>query len=174
MGSARSTVVCTAATLARPWAGATESSIRASRLSSRNLTCLFFAFTRIDNFYIATPEKAILDTCYLRKALPTADELEMESINIDTLKEMARKFPQTVLKRIASLLPRGMSRFSQSSRAVCGSGKLDGRRKEFEMTAEIKPLTKRKAWKALEAHHKKVRDLHLRDLLKRIPSAASG
>jgi len=34
------------------------------------------------------------------------------------------------------------------------------------MTAEIKPLTKRKAWKALEAHHKKVRDLHLRDLFK--------
>ena len=34
------------------------------------------------------------------------------------------------------------------------------------MTAEIKPLTKRKAWRALEAHHKKVRDLHLRDLFK--------
>ena len=37
------------------------------------------------------------------------------------------------------------------------------------MTAEIKPLTKRKAWKALEAHHKKVRDLHLRDLFKEDP-----
>ena len=34
------------------------------------------------------------------------------------------------------------------------------------MTAGIKPLTKRKAWRALEAHHKKVRDLHLRDLFK--------
>ena len=37
------------------------------------------------------------------------------------------------------------------------------------MTARIKPLTKRKAWKALEAHHKKVRDLHLRDLFKEDP-----
>ena len=37
------------------------------------------------------------------------------------------------------------------------------------MTAEIKPLTKRKAWKALEAHHKKARDLHLRDLFKGDP-----
>ena len=37
------------------------------------------------------------------------------------------------------------------------------------MTAGIKPLTKRKAWKALEAHHKKVRDLHLRDLFKEDP-----
>ena len=30
--------------------------------------------------------------------------------------------------------------------------------------ALIKPLTKRKAWKALEAHYKKVRRLHLRKL----------
>jgi len=37
------------------------------------------------------------------------------------------------------------------------------------MTAGIKPLTKRKAWRALEAHHKKVRDLHLRDLFKEDP-----
>ena len=37
------------------------------------------------------------------------------------------------------------------------------------MTAGTKPLTKRKAWKALEAHHKKVRDLHLRDLFKEDP-----
>ena len=28
----------------------------------------------------------------------------------------------------------------------------------------LKPLTKRKAWKALQAHHKQVRDLHLRNL----------
>src|SRR5215831_10333279 len=32
------------------------------------------------------------------------------------------------------------------------------------MTAQIAPLTERKAWKALEAHHKSVRDLHLRKL----------
>jgi len=32
------------------------------------------------------------------------------------------------------------------------------------MTATIKPLTKRPAWKALEAHHQKVRELHLRKL----------
>ena len=32
------------------------------------------------------------------------------------------------------------------------------------MTAGIKPLTKRPAWKALAAHYKKARDLHLRDL----------
>ena len=32
------------------------------------------------------------------------------------------------------------------------------------MTAQIAPLTERNAWKALEAHHKNVRDLHLRKL----------
>src|SRR5262245_25651823 len=32
------------------------------------------------------------------------------------------------------------------------------------MTAQIQPLTERKAWKALQAHHKNVRDLHLRKL----------
>jgi glucose-6-phosphate isomerase len=32
------------------------------------------------------------------------------------------------------------------------------------MTAQIAPLTERKAWKALEAHHKDIRELHLRKL----------
>ena len=32
------------------------------------------------------------------------------------------------------------------------------------MTAQIAPLTERQAWKSLEAHHKNVRDLHLRKL----------
>lgn len=62
---------------------------------------LFFGFSRIENFYMATPEKAILDTFYLRKALPTPDELEIENVHFDRLEQMARKFPQTVLKGIA-------------------------------------------------------------------------
>ena len=32
------------------------------------------------------------------------------------------------------------------------------------MTKQIAPLTERPAWKALEAHHKNVRELHLRKL----------
>ena len=32
------------------------------------------------------------------------------------------------------------------------------------MTAGIQSLTARPAWKALEAHHRKVRELHLRNL----------
>jgi glucose-6-phosphate isomerase len=37
------------------------------------------------------------------------------------------------------------------------------------MTAGIAPLTSRPAWKALEAHHEKVRDLHLRALFAQDP-----
>src|SRR5262247_3710386 len=32
------------------------------------------------------------------------------------------------------------------------------------MSAQVAPLAERKAWKALEAHHKNIRDLHLRKL----------
>jgi len=103
--SAQSPVVCTAVTLGSAvgrrhrveYQGVT---IEFSKISPT----LFFGFTRIDHFYMATPEKAVLDTLYLRKGLPTPDELEMESLSADTLNEMARKFPKTVLKRVASLL----------------------------------------------------------------------
>src|SRR6266852_1685522 len=37
------------------------------------------------------------------------------------------------------------------------------------MTAGTAPLTARPAWKALEAHHQKVRDLHLRTLFQQDP-----
>ena len=37
------------------------------------------------------------------------------------------------------------------------------------MTTNIKPLTKRRAWKALTAHHRKVKDLHLRELFAEDP-----
>src|SRR6266478_6243161 len=37
------------------------------------------------------------------------------------------------------------------------------------MTAGIAPLTARPAWKALEAHHEKLRDIHLRELFAQDP-----
>jgi hypothetical protein len=43
-----------------------------------------------------------------------------------------------------------------------------------EKTARIAPLTKRKAWKALEAHYKKVRPLHLRDCLRMTQNAGNA
>jgi len=103
--SAQCPVVCTAVTLGSAvgrhhrveYQGVT---IEFSKISP----ALFFGFNRIDNFYMATPEKAILDTFYLRKALPTPDELEMENIDLDALKEMGNKFPKRVLKGVVSVL----------------------------------------------------------------------
>jgi predicted transcriptional regulator of viral defense system len=69
---------------------------------SKIAPALFFGFNRIDNFYMATSEKAILDTLYYRKNLPVKDELELEDVNTKTLLEMADKFPRTVTERIKS------------------------------------------------------------------------
>jgi predicted transcriptional regulator of viral defense system len=59
---------------------------------------LFFGFTQVDQYYIATAEKAILDTLYFRKSLPAMDELELDSIDSDLLQEMAGKYPSPVKK----------------------------------------------------------------------------
>jgi predicted transcriptional regulator of viral defense system len=67
---------------------------------SRISPSLFFGFTRVEKYYIATPEKAILDTLYFRKSLPAADELELDGIDPDRLQEMAEKYPATVRKRL--------------------------------------------------------------------------
>ena len=64
---------------------------------------LFFGFTRVDDYCIATPEKALLDTLYFRKSLPVADELELDAIDPDRLKEMAEKYPSTVKQRLPML-----------------------------------------------------------------------
>ena len=61
---------------------------------------LFFGFTRVDRYYIATPEKAVLDTLYFRKSIPAMDELELDTIDPDRLQEMAEKYPSTVKRRL--------------------------------------------------------------------------
>jgi predicted transcriptional regulator of viral defense system len=70
--------------------------IEFSRLSRR----LFFGFNPVDQYYIATPEKAVLDTIHLRKSLPAPDEWDFEKINQDRLQQMAEKYPSTVTKRL--------------------------------------------------------------------------
>ena len=102
--SLQSPVVCTVITLSPavgkcrniPYQGVT---IEFSKVSP----ALFSGFIRIDDFYIATPEKAVLDTLHLRKSLPAEDELELDSIAIETMSEMAQKFPLSVTRRLDSL-----------------------------------------------------------------------
>ena len=102
--SLQSPVVCTIITLSPavgkcrniPYQGVT---IEFSKVSP----ALFSGFIRIDDFYIATPEKAVLDTLHLRKSLPAEDELELDNIDIKTINEMAKKFPLSVTRRLDPL-----------------------------------------------------------------------
>ena len=99
--SLQSPVVCTIITLSPavgkcrniPYQGVT---IEFSKISP----VLFSGFIRVDDFYIATPEKAVLDTLHLRKSLPAEDELELDSIDIETMNGMAKKFPHSVTRRL--------------------------------------------------------------------------
>lgn len=56
---------------------------------------LYFGFIKVDDFLIATPEKAVLDLLYFRsKGLANADisDWETSSLNKKTLKTLAKKF----------------------------------------------------------------------------------
>ncbi|MDO8514958.1 MAG: hypothetical protein Q7S14_00520 [bacterium] len=55
----------------------------------------YFGFVKLDDFLIATPEKAVLDLLYFKsKGLAGADvsEWDTSSLNINLLKTMAKKF----------------------------------------------------------------------------------
>lgn len=97
--------VCTVVTLSTavgrkrdiPYQGVT---IEFSRISPS----LFFGFTYHDKFYLASPEKALLDILYYRGAIPVPDELELDKVNSDLLLEWANKYPLTVSRKIQGLL----------------------------------------------------------------------
>jgi len=67
---------------------------------------LYFGFTQEQGFYIAEPEKALLDLVYFASFGKTSvplDELDLRSLSARTLKEYSRRFPQRVsaaLKRL--------------------------------------------------------------------------
>jgi hypothetical protein len=74
--------------------------IEFSRIAPR----LFSGFENRGGFNLALPEKALLDTIYLRKHAPFADELELDNINKDNLFQLAGAFPAFVKKRIVELI----------------------------------------------------------------------
>jgi len=69
---------------------------------------LFFGYTLADGMYLAEPEKAVLDTCYLAArglASLALDELNLASLDADRLRTYAAHFPVGVQRRIQQLLP---------------------------------------------------------------------
>src|SRR5262245_20495657 len=60
----------------------------------------------------------------------------------------------------APRMPAGQQRLRLHRRVPA----LGGQEGEDTMTTHIEPLTSRPAWKALEGHHEKIRDLHVKEL----------
>ena len=64
---------------------------------------LFFGYVRVDQYYIALPEKALLDTVYLlsrNKRLVDLKGLNYKKINKDRLYKYAKKFPKYVGEKL--------------------------------------------------------------------------
>ena len=103
--SLQAPVVCTVVTLSTSvgkkrniqYQGIT---IEFSKISDR----LFFGFIKHDNYYLATPEKAILDTLYYRRMMPAFDELDLGDVDSEILVKMAAKFPSTVSRAVHLLM----------------------------------------------------------------------
>jgi len=101
----QSPVVCTVLTLDTA-VGASRNirfggvTIEFSRIASR----LFNGFETKDGFNLAVPEKALLDTIYLRKRIPFEDELELENIDHARSMSLAEAFPAVVRKRLVGLI----------------------------------------------------------------------
>jgi predicted transcriptional regulator of viral defense system len=72
---------------------------------SRIAPALFFGFTREERYDVATPEKALLDLLYLRGQIPFSDELEFSDVDFERLHQFSQKFPKTVRKKLALLIP---------------------------------------------------------------------
>jgi hypothetical protein len=64
---------------------------------------LFFGFAYLDGFYLASPEKAILDTLYYRGVIPAQDELELDMVDFNLLIKMSGMYPQFVSRTITIL-----------------------------------------------------------------------
>ncbi len=70
---------------------------------SRITPSLFFGFTYRDRFYMASPEKAILDTLYYRGMIPAQDEMELDKVDFNLLSKMARRYPLSVSRSMVNL-----------------------------------------------------------------------
>ena len=65
---------------------------------------LFWGYAFENDAYLATPEKAVLDTIHLRKKLPVADEINWEFVDRRKLLNDMRKFPHAVHAYLQKLI----------------------------------------------------------------------
>ncbi len=70
---------------------------------------LFFDFYKVGNFYIASAEKAFLDTIYLicrNKRLVDLKDLDVKKLNKSRLFTLAKKYPNYVREKLQNLIMR--------------------------------------------------------------------
>ena len=70
---------------------------------SRISPALFFGFSHIDNFHMASPEKAVLDTLYYRGMIPAQDELEMDELDFKSFLKMVDRYHSSVSRAFSRL-----------------------------------------------------------------------
>ncbi|GBD99096.1 hypothetical protein BMS3Abin07_01128 [bacterium BMS3Abin07] len=99
--------VCTVITLSSAVGKRNKVNFRGTAIEySRVLEKLFYGFETGEGFNIASPEKALLDTVYLRKHAPFPGELELGNIDMNKLRDHSEMFPKIVKKKIKMLLER--------------------------------------------------------------------
>jgi len=64
---------------------------------------LFCGFETREGYNLAVPEKALLDTIHLRKAIPFQDELEMDILNMERLRQFAKEYAAPTRQMVAKL-----------------------------------------------------------------------
>lgn len=65
---------------------------------------LFWGFKKVNGFNMATPEKALIDTVYLRKYIPFPDELETYNLDMKELKKIVQRYPGSTQKLVERIL----------------------------------------------------------------------
>jgi len=77
-----------------------DETIEFSHISKR----LFWGFESVEGYFLATAEKAYLDTLYYGRDPEEWGELEKDALNPEALRDMAEKFPQWVVKFLVKFL----------------------------------------------------------------------
>jgi len=70
---------------------------------SRIIPKRFNHFSFHNGFYVALPEKAIIDTLYYRGTIAAIDELEFDEVNVNLLFKMCKDYPATLQKKVHAL-----------------------------------------------------------------------
>ncbi len=78
---------------------------------------LFWGYEQVEGYFLASVEKAYLDTLYFGRDPERWGELETGIFDFEALQTMAEKFPPRISKRIASMVPSIVRRAEEYMRA---------------------------------------------------------